>query len=76
MINQKPLGMLTSLDALSYAEHYNEAIKYDGLDASKMYSQNYLNQYRNRDGVNQEFYPDVNWRDNYFKKVIGYKDTI
>ncbi|MFT3902197.1 MAG: SusC/RagA family TonB-linked outer membrane protein [Niabella sp.] len=68
MINQKPLGMLTSLNALEYAEQYNEAIKYDGLDASKMYSQYYLDQYRNRDGVNEEFYPDIDWRRRYFKK--------
>lgn len=68
MINQKPLGLLNSLDALRYAEQYNEAVKYDGLDASKMYAQYYLDQYRNRDGVNTAFYPDINWRENYFKK--------
>lgn len=68
MINQKPLGMLRSLNALEYAQYYNEAIKYDGLDASKMYAEQYLNQYKNRTDVNQEFYPDIDWLDTYFKK--------
>ncbi|WP_346239365.1 TonB-dependent receptor [Niabella insulamsoli] len=69
MINQQPLGMLESVDALTYAQHYNEALKYDGLDASQMYSQNYLDQYRNRSGINEELYPDINWREQYFKKT-------
>lgn len=68
MINQQPLGMLTSLNASGYATHYNAALKYDGLDASKMYTQSYLKQYRNREIANQELYPDINWRENYFKK--------
>ena len=68
LINQKPLNLLKPLDALGYAEHYNQALKNDGMNASKMYSGNYLQQYRSRAGVNPEYYPNVNWLDDYFKK--------
>lgn len=67
-INQEPIGMLKPVNALTYAEQYNEALKYDAMDATNMYSQNYLRQYRNRAGVNAELYPDVNWLDDYYKK--------
>lgn len=68
VINQKPIGLPKSLKAHDYALAYNEAIKDDGLDASKMYSQYDLQQYRNRNGVNTESYPDIDWMGDYFKK--------
>ena len=67
-INQQPLGLLSPVDALTYARNYNEAMKYDGRDVSTLYSDTYLQQYRNRNGVNQEQYPDVDWLGTYLKK--------
>lgn len=68
LINQQPIGMLTPVDALTYATNYNAAMQYDGRAASTMYSNDYLQQYRNRQGVDQEQYPDVDWIGDYFKK--------
>ena len=68
LINQKPIGLLKPLGALDYVQHYNEALKYDGSGESNMYPLYYLEQYRNRTGVNDEAYPDVNWMDDYFKQ--------
>lgn len=67
-INQKPLNLLKPLGGLQYAERYNEALRNDGLSTGNMYSNDYLEHYRNRTGVNEEYYPDVNWMDDYFKK--------
>lgn len=67
-ISQQPISMLKPLNALGYAENYNTALKNDGMDATNMYSQYYLSQYRNRQGVNPELYPDINWLDKYYKK--------
>jgi len=67
-INQDPIGLLTPVDGLTYATNYNEAMRYDGREVSAMYANHYLQQYRNREGVNAEQYPDVNWLGEYFKK--------
>src|SRR5690606_14533029 len=67
LINQDPIGMLEAVNGLTYATHYNEAMKYDGRDASSLYSDLYLNNYRNREGVNAEHYPDVDWMGDYFQ---------
>ncbi|MDF3078475.1 MAG: TonB-dependent receptor [Sphingobacteriaceae bacterium] len=67
-INQEPLGLLESVNGLTYASNYNAAMQYDGRPSSSLYTSYYLNQYRNRQGVNAEQYPDVNWVDDYFKK--------
>ena len=67
-INQEPIGLLTPVDGLTYATNYNQALQYDGRAASTLYSNFYLEQYRNRQGVNPEQYPDVNWFDEYYKK--------
>ncbi|MEC3880128.1 SusC/RagA family TonB-linked outer membrane protein [Parapedobacter sp. 10938] len=68
LINQQPIGLLEPVNALTYATHYNEAMKADGRDASARYSNAYLNQYRNREGVDAERYPDVNWLGDYFRE--------
>lgn len=68
VINQQPIGMLTPVDALTYSTNYNQAMQYDGKDASSLYSTFYLQQYRNRQGVNSEHYPDVNWMNDYFRE--------
>lgn len=68
LINQQPVGLLDPVDALTYATHFNEAMRYDGRDASARYSNAYLNQYRNREGVDTERYPDVDWLGDYFRK--------
>jgi TonB-linked SusC/RagA family outer membrane protein len=67
MISQEPINLLEPLGALDYAEYYNQALKNDGMDETSMYSQYYLSHYRDRTGVNTEFYPDINWLDAYFK---------
>ncbi len=68
LINQQPVNMMKPLSALGYAENYNAALKNDGLDETKMYSQSYLSNYRNRTGANPELYPDINWLDKYYKR--------
>ncbi|WP_018630170.1 SusC/RagA family TonB-linked outer membrane protein [Niabella aurantiaca] len=68
LIRQKPLSLLKPLNALDYAIQHNKALQYDGMSASEMYAQQYLQQYRAREGVNPEHYPDVNWLDDYFRK--------
>lgn len=68
LINQEPIGLLKPLDAAGYAEHYSKALKNDGQEGSIAYSEYYLQQYRNKAGVNGEYYPDINWLDEYFKK--------
>ncbi len=68
LINQQPIGMMKSLNALGYSENYNTALKNDGMDETNLYSEDYLAKYRNRDGVNGEIYPDINWLDEYYKK--------
>ncbi len=67
LINQQPISLLKPLGSLGYAENYNKALKNDGMDETKMYSQYYLAQYRDRTGVNPELYPDVHWLDNYYR---------
>src|SRR5690606_15345801 len=47
-INQQPIGLLNAVDALTYASHYNQAMRNDGKDVSSLYSNYYLQQYRNR----------------------------
>lgn len=66
MINQHPVNLLEPLSALEYTEHYNRALKNDGMDETNMYAAGYLSQYRN--GINSEIYPEVNWLDEYYKK--------
>lgn len=68
LINQKPVGLLKPLGAIDYINHYNEALKFDGTSGANMYSRYYLNQYLNRNGVNNEHFPDVDWLSDYFKK--------
>ena len=68
LINQQPVNILNPLNVSEYAEHYNVALKNDGLDETKMYSRYYLSHYRNRSGVDDEIYPEINWLDRYYKK--------
>lgn len=68
LIQQQPTNLLSPLGTLDYAEHYNRALKNDGLDETSMYSQYYLSHYRNRSGIDPELYPDINWMGNYFKE--------
>lgn len=67
-INQQPIGLLNAVDALTYASHYNQAMRNDGKEVSSLYSKYYLQQYRNREGADVEQYPDVDWMGDYFKK--------
>ncbi|GAB3020295.1 TonB-dependent receptor [Niabella terrae] len=66
LINQQPLGQLTSVNAAAYARNYNAALASDGLGTSNRYSTYDLGQY-DQAGRNEELYPDINWRDQYFK---------
>lgn len=68
LINQQPVNLLKPLSTLAYAENYNRALENDGMDETNLYSQYYLSQYRNRNGVNAELYPDINWLNEYYKK--------
>lgn len=68
MINQTPLGLMEPVGALEYAKHYNAAIKNDGGNEANLYTEQYFDKYRNRNGVNEEIYPDVDWFNKYFKK--------
>jgi TonB-linked SusC/RagA family outer membrane protein len=67
LIHQQPFTILDPLSFSEYAEHYNTALKNDGLDETRMYSRYYLSHYGDRTGVDNELYPEINWIDSYYK---------